>query len=63
MDAMPSIIHGHLKYEYDGNIHTIIGDPELYTLCNLAYLDIKRLDLTCFKFHIIPKEVESTLVK
>jgi len=50
MGTIPSIVHGYLKYEYEGNIHKIIGDPKPYALCNLANLDIEGLDLTYPKF-------------
>lgn len=57
MDIVPSIIHGHLKYEYEGKMPTIIRDPEPYSFCNLSDFDMEGLDLHCPKFHIVPLEV------
>lgn len=43
--------------------YTVIGDLDPYGLSNLVDLNIKGLDLSFYKFQIIPKEVESTLIK
>lgn len=50
MDVVPSILHGQLKYEYEGRIHTIIGDLEPYALYNIVDLNIEGLDLNYPKF-------------
>jgi len=35
-----------------------MSDMKPYSLCNLVYLDIEGLDLTCPKFQIIPRKVQ-----
>jgi len=39
MDAVPSIVHDRLKFEYQGEVHIVIGDIEPYALCNI--IDLK----------------------
>ena len=39
MDAVPSTLHGRLKFEFQGEVHTIMGDPKPYALCNLVDLE------------------------
>ena len=36
MEAIPSTLHGRLKFEYQRKVHTILGDHEPYALCNVA---------------------------
>lgn len=63
MDAVPYTIHDHLKFEYEGKIHTIIGDLEPYALCNLVDFNMEGLDLHYPEFQIVILEVESRLIK
>jgi len=44
-------------------MHTIIGNPKPYTLCNKSNLDIEGLDLNYPKFCIVPNKIESALIK
>lgn len=34
MDAIPSALHGRLKFEFQGEVHIVMGDPKSYALCN-----------------------------
>lgn len=45
-----------MKFEYQGELHTLIGDLEPYALCN-------AVTMTCPRYEIVPLEVESIVVK
>jgi len=36
MEAVPSTLHGRLKFEFQGEVHIILADPKPYALCNAA---------------------------
>ena len=36
MDAVPSTLHGKLKFKFQGEVHILLGDLEHYAFCNLA---------------------------
>ena len=39
MDAVPSTLHSRLKFEFQGEVHIVMGDPKAYALCNVANLE------------------------
>ena len=60
MDAVPSTIHGRLKFEYQGYVHTVIGNPEPYALCNAT--DLEEFTMTCPRYEIVPLEIGALVV-
>ena len=52
MEAIPSSLHGRLKFEYQGKVHTILGDPKPYTLYNV--FDFEDMALLPPLFEIKP---------
>lgn len=54
MDVVPSIVHGRLKFEYQGEVHIVLGDPKQYASCNLA--DFEDFSMTCPWYKIEPLE-------
>lgn len=39
MDVIPSTLNDILKFEYQGEVHTTLGDLEHYSLCNIIYFE------------------------
>lgn len=61
MDVVPSTVHGILKFEYQGDLHIVIGDPKLYALCNAIYME--EYTMTSPRYKIIPLEVGTIVIK
>jgi len=61
MDAVPSIVHGKLKFEYQDEVHIIIGDPKSYSLCNMV--DMEESIMTYPRYDIVPLEVGVAMMK
>ena len=36
MVVVLSTLHGRLKFEFQGEVHTILDDPKSYALCNVV---------------------------
>ena len=54
MDAVPSTVHGRLKFEYQGEVHTILGDLESYAFCNA--INFKEFTMNFPQYEIKPLE-------
>lgn len=52
IDAIPSIVHGRLKFEYQEEFHIVISDPNPYALCNAT--DFVDIIITYPIYEIIP---------
>lgn len=61
MDVVPLTLHGRLKFEYQGKLHTIIGDPEPYASCNVEKME--EFTMTYPRYKIEPLGVDSGVVK
>ena len=60
MDVVPSIVYGRLKFKYQDEVHTIIGDPESYALCNVV--DFKEFIMTYPRYKIVSLEISAPMV-
>ena len=49
MEVIPSTLHGRLKFNYQGKVHTILGDHEPYALCNVVDFEDMALCLPLFE--------------
>lgn len=54
MDAFPSTIHGILNFEFQGELHIVLGDPEPYALCNAT--NFEECTMTYPRYDIEPLE-------
>ena len=61
IDAIPYTIHGWLKFEFQGEVHIVIGDPKPYILCNVV--DFEELTMTCLRYVIVPLDTSVSIVK
>lgn len=61
MDAIPYTIHGQLKFEFQGEVRTIIGDPEPYTLCN--DVNFEEVIMNYPQYEIFPLDIGALVVK
>ena len=52
MEAIPSTLHGRPKFEFQGEVHTILGDPKSYALCNMD--EFKNFAIIPPQFEIEP---------
>lgn len=58
IEVVPYTLHGRLKFELQGEVHTILADIEPYSLCNVA--NFEDMALAPPLFEIKPLE-DSTL--
>lgn len=71
MEVVPSTFHGRLKFEFQGEVHTILYDPQPYSLCNATnfedmalippLFEIKPLDESTPRAHT-NKQVQITKI-
>jgi len=54
MDVVPSIVYGILKFEFQGEVHIVLGDPEPYAFCNAT--NFKEFIMTYPRYGIEPLE-------
>lgn len=54
MDTIPSTVHGGLKFEYQGDVHTLLGDPKSYAFFNVV--DFEEFIMKCPRYEIEPLE-------
>lgn len=52
MEVVASTLHGRLKFEFQGEVHTILANPKPYALCNVA--DFEEMALVPPLFKIEP---------
>ena len=57
MDAIPYTVHGRLKFEYQGEVHIVLGDLDPYAFCNVAYFE--EFIMTYLRYEIEPLEQSS----
>ena len=55
MEVVPSTLHGRLKFELQGEVHTILVDPEPYALCNAAEFEEMALVPPLFEIEPLDK--------
>lgn len=58
MDVIPSIVHDILKFEYQDEVHIVLGYPKLYAFCNVV--DFEEFTMTFPRYEIEPLEQTAT---
>lgn len=54
MEAIPSTLHGKLKFEFQSEVHLVMGYPKPYALCNVV--DFKYFSMLPSQYEREPLE-------